>query len=419
MHAPSQRRCQYMLITIGLTVASLAQVERTLGGDPSWPQFHGPNRDNISRETGLLTRWPAGGPKLLWTARGIGHGFASVAIADGTIYTSGNIDGRTVISALDLQGTVRWQFENGAAWEKPKGGARGTPTIEAGYVYHENPHGDIVCLEAKTARKLWGLNILAQFGSENIRWGLSESLLIDDDRVICSPGGPQTALVALDKQTGRTIWASPSAGDLAGYSSPTLAEHAGLRMIHTMTARAVIAVNADTGDLLWRFEHISPFDENVIAPIWHDGHVFISTRTTGSVLLKVDVAGTRAKATPVWRSQDLDNHHGGVIFWGGYLFGSCVSPVWTCLEWRSGRTMYRARGVGKGSLTCAGGMLYTFGENGRMALVEPTPQEHRLVSQFQIPQGGTGPSWAHPVVCDGRLYVRHGDCLYVYDVRQQ
>ena len=390
------------------------------GDEPFWPQFQGPNRDNLSTETGLLKQWPQQGPKLLWTAKGLGHGFASVSIADGLIYTAGNIDDDTVITALDTEGRIRWQVENGKVWEGSPSGARGTPTIDGGQLYHENPSGDVVCLDAKTGQKRWGLNLLETFHSKNITWALSESLLIDGDRVICSPGGPETAVVALDKHTGRTVWKSPTAGDLAGYASPILFSYRGLRLIATLTSRACIGVNADTGELLWRFEHRTPFDETIPTPIYHDGHVFIATRSTGSVLLKLHVNGAEASVEEVWRTTNLDNQHGGVILVDGYLYGASLVKNrgrWICLAWKSGEMMYAEPGVGKGSLTYAEGMLYTMNEDRTVGLVEATPRGHEVASRFNVPAGGEGPTWAHPVVCGGRLYIRHGEFLYCYDVR--
>lgn len=416
LFAARLRLCPVVVLVLALSAANLAAAAENAR---AWPQFHGPKRDNISTEIGLLERWPEGGPRLLWTARGIGHGYASIAIAGEMLYTAGNVKGKTTISALDLTGHVLWQVENGKAWEEPQGGARGTPTIDDGRLYHESPYGDIVCLDAKSGKRAWGLNILEKFRSKNITWGLAESLLIDGDRLICCPGGPEAAMVALDKRDGTTIWRSPGAGDLAGYATPALAQYQGLRMILTLTSKALIGVNARTGDLLWRFEHVTPFEENILSPVFHDGHVFISTQTTGSVMLKVSVDGGKASVAPAWRSKDLDNHHGGVILLDGYLYGSCHGPRWVCLEWKSGRTMYDAPGVGKGSATYADGMLYTLSENGRMGLVRATPAAHNVVSQFSLPKGGEGPTWAHPVVCGGRLYVRHGDLLYAYDVRRQ
>jgi outer membrane protein assembly factor BamB len=364
--------------------------------------------------------WPAGGPRLEWTVRGIGHGFATVAIAGGRIYTSGNRDGKTIVSALDLDGRTVWQVENGEAWEASVPGSRGTPTIDGGRLYHESPLGNVVCLDAKTGRKRWGLNILDEFHGKNINWALAESLLVDGDRVVCCPGGPETAMVALDKHTGRTVWKSPSAGDLAGYASPSLGEYQGLRMIFTLTSRAAIAVDADRGDLLWRFEQVTPFDENIGMPIYHDGHVLVSTRTTGTVLLALHVDGRKCSVREVWRCKELDNQHGGLVLLEGYVYGSShvnSGGKWISLDWATGKVMYLEHGVGKGSLTYADGMFYTMSENRAVGLVKATPDRHDVVSAFKIPEGGEGPTWAHPVVCGGRLYIRHGDFLYAYDVR--
>jgi len=382
-----------------------------------WPQFHGPKQDNISEETGLLVEWPDDGPRLLWAAEGIGFGYAGVSVAEGRIYTAGNADDKTVVTAIDGNGQIVWQVPCGPAWEKEYPGTRATPTFNDGRLYHQSPLGDVVCLDAKTGNKIWGLNSLEQFGGEVPRWALCESLLIDGDRVVCCPGGEQTAVVALDKLTGKTVWKSPSAGDVAGYATPILVEHQGLRMIVTMTAKAIIGVAADDGRLLWRFEHTTPFDENILLPIFHDGHVFVSTQVTGSLQLRIDIDGDKATVEEVWRSKELDNHHGGVLLLNGYLYGSAAhknNAKWICLDWKTGEMMYADRGVGKGSLTYADGMLYCLGERGTMGLVKPTPTAYEVISQFKIPEGPEGPSWAHPVVCGGRLYIRHGDRLYAY-----
>jgi outer membrane protein assembly factor BamB len=385
---------------------------------PYWPRFHGLYGNNLSAETGLLKEWPEGGPELVWRTDGIGHGFSSVAITGGLIYTAGNVDKKTVITAVDMDGNVQWQVENGKAWTGEHPGSRGTPTVDGDRLYHESPLGELVCLNAKTGERIWGLNILDEFGARNIQWALAESVLIDGDRVICCPGGSQASVVALDKTTGRTVWAAEGTGDLAGYASPVLAECQGLRMILTMNQKALIGVGADRGDLLFRHEHVTRYDINATAPIYHDGHVFISSGYgAGSELLKIRVDGQQAAARQVWESKELDNHHGGVILLDGHLYGSSHGGKWICLKWETGEVAYAERGVGKGSLTYADGMLYTFSENREMGLVKATPDGHTVISQFELPSGGPGNSWAHPVVCGGRLYLRHSDSLFAYNVR--
>lgn len=411
-------RQNIFFILIGaLIVTSIA-----FGADsyPSWPQFHGPNRDNHSTEKGLLKKWPENGPTLIWTARGLGHGYSTVSIAAGMIYTAGSIEKDTVITAMNMDGKILWQVKNGPGWTGDRPGTRSTPTIDGNRLYHQSPIGNLVCLDAKTGKKIWGLNTLKKFKSKTNMWALAESLLVDGERLICCPGGPQTSMVALDKNTGSVIWTAPSTKDLAGYSSPTLIEYQGLRIIITLTAKSLIGVNADTGEQQWHIEHKSYADENVMMSIFHEGQVFVSTLKAGSVKWKMNVKDGKASLEELWRTQELDCHHGGVLLLDGNLHGNSTfrnSKLWVCLDWQTGEKKYMDKGVGKGSLTYADGMIYTLSENSVMGLVRPTAAGYELVSSFDIPEGGKGNSWAHPVVCAGRLYIRHGDFLYVYNVR--
>ena len=227
-------------------------------------------------------------------------------------------------------------------------------------------------------------------------------------------------MVALDKNTGSIIWKAPSTNELAGYSSPLLVEYKGLRIVVTLTAKAIIGVNADDGELLWHVKHESYADENVMLPIFHDGHIFISTLAAGSVKWKIAVQDGKVALEEIWRTKELDNHHGGVVLLDGHLYGASTiqnSKKWVCLDWQTGRMMYADTGIGKGSLTYADGMLYTLSIDRIMGLVRPTSKSFELVSSFEIPEGGKGKSWAHPVVCNGRLYIRHGEFLYAYSVR--
>lgn len=384
----------------------------------SWPRFLGPRGDNISSDTGLLKEWPKSGPPLLWTAKGLGEGYSSVTLANGRIFTAGNRDDQTVVTALNMDGKILWQTPNGPAWTGSYPGTRGTPTIDGDRVYHESPLGQVACLQAATGSVYWTRNILQDFEAENLQWALAESVLVDGDRVICCPGGKAASVAALDKHTGKTVWITPSTGDLAGYATPILAQWQGLRMVLTMNQRALIGVSADTGELLFRHPHQTAYDVNATAPIFHEGQVFITSGyRSGSEMLRLVVSGGKVSVEPVWTSKDLDNHHGGVVLYQGYLYGSSYQGRWVCLEWATGKRMYAARGVGKGSLTVADGMLYTLSESRDMGLVPAVPTEHQVASRFKVPSGGSGPSWAYPVVCGGRLYVRHADCLYAYAVR--
>jgi len=410
------RRAWRCLIAASLAISAAPAA----GGASEWPQFHGPRRDNMSDETGLLKAWPPKGPKPLWTAKGLGYGFSSVAIAGGRIYTTGNISGRTVITAMDLDGKTVWTAKNGPAYERSHPGARGTPTIDAGRLYHENADGDVVCLNAATGECVWSLNILRKFRGRNISWALAESLLIDGNHVICTPGGKGAGLAALDKHTGRTVWVCKETEDKPGYCSPIVVEYKGLRQIVTLLARSIVGVHPATGRLLWRAEHVTRYDENITTPIFHEGCLFVSTQYTGSRLLRLHVDGNSASVEELWHTRALDNQHGGVLLVAGHFYGSCRSDgrrPWACLELKTGRRTYAGRGLGRASLTYADGMLYVLSQGGTMALVRPAPEKFDLVSRFDIPRGGRGPVWAHPVVCAGRLYIRHADFLYCYDVK--
>lgn len=409
---PIKRQINSLIFILSLF---LTNVIYAADKDSFWPQFHGPKRDNISTEKGLLKKWTVNGPTLIWTTRGLGHGFSSISIANGMIYTASSIGNNTVVIALNLDGKVLWKVKNGKPWTGAYPGSRGTPTIDGNRLFHQNPLGNLICLDAKTGDRIWEFNIIEKFKSKLSRFALSESLLIDGDHLISCPGGPQTCMVALNKNNGSVVWKAPSTGELAGYASAALFEYKGLRIITTLTSKSLIGVNADTGELLWRIKHETPYDENIMKPIFHDGEVFISTVVTGSVKWKVNVKDGKASLEEIWRTQQLDNHHGGVILVNENIYGSNTTPhsLLVCLDWKTGRIKYLDK-CAKVSLTYADGMLYALSIDGVMGLVQPTPIGHKLVSYFKIPKGGKGKSWAHPVVCGGRLYIRHSKFLYAY-----
>ena len=390
----------------------------------NWPQFHGPRRDNLSDDTGLLKRWPEEGPKLAWRATGIGHGFSSVAIADDMIYTAGNIEGYTVITAMDMSGGILWQTKSGPVFTGQYPGSRGTPTVSDGKVYHLNGNGYVVCLESKTGRKIWTLNILEKFQGRNSEWGLSESLLVDGKNVICCPGGEVVSVVALNKDTGETVWTCTGVGDKPAYAAPIIVDYRGLRQVITVMYGSAIGVAVDTGELLWKYDHPVEYGSNISTPIYHDGRVVLfRTFGHGATMLKLNVKDHKCTVEEVWHTEELDNEHGGVVLVDGYLYGHADGNHkwrhWACLELKTGKTMYSVEGLpakASGTLTYADGMLYLVGEPGNVAIMPANPEGFNIVSQFQLPKDGKGPVWAHPVVCGGRLYLRHGNFLYAYSV---
>ena len=407
---------------VGLVVP-LALAARALPGAPpgDWPQFGGPRRDNKSTETGLLTRWPVGGPKRLWVAEGIGEGFSTVAVAAGRAFVTGNLRGKTVITALALDGATKWRVPNGPACRHDHPGARGTPTVRDGRLYHENADGDVVCLDAAGGKEIWSLNILRRFRGRNIRWGLSESLLLDGNHVICTPGGEDAGIVALDQATGKTAWVCRETHQKPGYCSPIVFDYGGVRQIATLMARSAVGIDARTGRLLWQVPHLAKFDENISMGIYHDGALLFSTRTSGTVLLKLKVVDGKIGVDVAWRAREVDNHHGGLVLLDGHVYGDCIRDPrghWACLDWATGRRTLATDLIGCGSLTYADGLFYVMNHRRRVALVRPSPAALEVVSRFDLPNVGRGPSWAHPVVCGGRLYLRYSDRLYCYDIRR-
>ena len=391
--------------------------EAILGREAEWPQWRGPNRDGVSTETGLLKAWPQGGPKLLWTAQGCGKGYVAPAISQGLIYTSGDIGNGCFVIALDLNGELKWRTPNGNAWTKDYPGARGTPTVSGGMVHHLNAHGDLACLDARSGNKLWLRNVLKEFGATNITWALAESVLVDGDNVICRPSGREACLVALDRKTGRTVWTSKGTGEQATHSSSILFAFAGVRHVVSLTTGAVVAVNADNGEPLWR-HGVSFGNQTIPTPIYSNGCVFITTeRFCGS--LKLTMEDGRLAPKELWRKPGFRTYMSGAVLVDGHLYGfhGVHTGNWCCVDFSTGKTRWTVRGIPKGGLTYADGMLYCVGERGTVSLVKATPEAHELVSRFKVPGGGSGPTWAPPVVCGGRLYVRHGDCLYAFDIK--
>ena len=391
-----------------------------------WPLWRGPTRDGKSPETGLLKEWPDGGPELLWTAKGCGMGFSSVTIDDGMIYTAGIFDTQTYVLAFGLAGKPRWKSPNGARWEaRPKearwakghyDGTRATPTVHDGMVYHLDALGRLGAYEARTGKDIWSVNVAKRFEAEVPLWGYSEQVLVDGDNLICYPGGVKGYMVALNTKTGKVVWANTYVGDQAANASPIVVEHRGIRQIITMTARSVIGVEASSGKLLWRHQHENRFKENCETPIYRDGSVYVSSGYTyGSEKLKLTFSERAVQVSRVWLNRKADNLHGGPIRHKGHLYGVGYDyRGWFCLDVDSGEIKYRDKQITRGCLTFADGMIYCLDNAGIMRLVQPSTEGLKVISRFQVPRDGTRLFFAHPVVCGGRLYVRHGDHLYAY-----
>jgi outer membrane protein assembly factor BamB len=383
-----------------------------------WPQWRGPSRNGRSSDTGLLKQWPSSGPRQIWSISNLGEGYGSLAIKGDRIYVQGTSGSASAVFCLNrADGKTIWSASLGPKVNEGRGnGPRSTPTIDEDRVYILTENGDLACLRVGDGGRVWSKNILKEFGGSNPGWLISESPLIDGSLVIVSPGGRGAGIVALDKMTGKMIWTAKELSDGAAYSSCIAADVGGVRTIMNFTERAAVGVRANDGKLMWRYDRAANGTANCTTPVFHDNKVFFtSAYGTGGALLALSAQGGEVKAQEVYFTRDMKNHHGGVVLVNGYLYGFSDS-ILTCIEFATGKKMWAARSVGKGSLTYADGMLYLLGENNTVGLAEATPESYLEKGKFQIADQGR-PSWAHPVVIGGNLYIRNQGTLNSYDVK--
>ncbi len=383
-----------------------------------WPQWRGPSRSAISPETGLLATWPAAGPSRVWAASNLGGGFGSIAVSRDRIYVQGMRANQSIVSALNrADGKLVWGKPVGRSVDNYQGpGPRGTPTVDGDRLYVLTENGDLASLTQQDGTIVWQRNILRDFGGRNIGWLISESPLIDGNNVIVSPGGRAAGMVALDKMTGKTVWVSKELRDEASYSSPIIADVQGVRTIMSLTSGAGIGVRASDGKVMWRHPSVANGTANIATPVFSENRVFYtSDYGTGGALLALRAEKGEVRAQEVYFTRDMQNHHGGVIVVNGYLYGFNNS-ILTCMEFATGKVMWRHRSVGKGSLAYADGHLYLLSENNVVGLAEATPAAYREKGRFTIPDQGW-PSWAHPVITGGRLYVRDQGILTAYNIK--
>jgi outer membrane protein assembly factor BamB len=407
-----------LVITCAVAVFCAVVVLGAQRASTDWPQWRGSGRDGVSRDTGLLRQWPRAGPSLAWSATQLGTGYGSIAVAGDRVFVQGMKNRQSVVTSLDrASGKAVWSVALGSAQENDRGsGPRGTPTVDADRVYVLTENGDLVCLMVADGKIVWRRNILKEFGGRNISWLVSESPLVDGNRVIVMPGGRSAGIAALDKMTGATVWVTKELSDEAGYSSPVVADVQGVRTIMAFTGNAAVGVRATDGRLMWRYGNASNNTANITTPVYANGKVFFtSAYGTGGALLRLQAKGEAVTAEEIYFTRNMQNHHGGVVLVDGHLYGFNNS-ILTCMEFETGKVLWRDRSVGKGSVAYADGHLYVLSEDNVVGLVEATPAGYREKGRFTIADQGW-PSWAHPVVSGGRLYLRNQNVLASYDVR--
>lgn len=403
---------RYLFVATAVLLSASAALAQTAG---NWPQWRGSNRDGISKETGLLKQWPAEGPPLAWKASGAGRGYSSFSIANGKLYTMGLRGDREFVVAFDVAtGKEVWATPHGSAFRNDRGdGPRGTPTIDGDRIYALGGNGDLSALDVRTGKVVWSKNILREFGGSNITWGISESPLVLGNKVLVNAGGQGASIVALNKADGSVIWKSQS--DEAGYSSAMPVDINGITQVVFFTAQRAVGLDSKDGRLLWEYGRPANRTSNAATPIVRANRIFISSDygTGGGVIeIKPD-----NKAQEIYFTKDMKNHHSSSVLIGDHLYGYS-SSILTAMKFDTGEIAWRDRSVGKGSLVFADGHLYLLSENGVVGLVEATPAGYKEKGRFRIQQDSL-PTWAHPVVAGGMLYLRDQDTIYAYDVREK
>ena len=400
------KKCVFFILAVLFPMMMQAQTNS---------QWRGENRDGIYNETGLLKEWPSGGPQMLWAYRGLGDGYTSPAIANGKIYITGLNARNIVLYVLDLQGNMIQNKILGRERTEQYPGPRSTVCVNEGKLYIYNAVGTLWCLDETTLNEVWSIELFRDFDGRNIRWGVNESPLIVDDKIIMTPGGRRDNVVALNKNTGELIWSSQGMGSSSTYCSPQFISGYAVPMIVTSTERHIIGLNANTGELLWSHQQTNTHNIHPNTPLYSNGMILSTTGYRGgTVMLRLTNNGRGVEQ--VWKN-NADNQIGGIVKVGDYVYTTGDgNRGFYCIDWRTGAIKYRVNNQAACAIIAADGMLYCYNNRGEMLLIKPNPDRFELTSSFRVTLG-TNQHWAHPVIHDGVLYIRHGDALMAYKIK--
>ncbi|MBI3466836.1 MAG: PQQ-like beta-propeller repeat protein [Planctomycetes bacterium] len=410
------------LLCVGISLFSV----QTPAAD--WPQWRGPERNGILRETGLLQQWPAEGPKLLWQIEDLGSGYSTPAVVGDRLYVCANegMEDEFVRALSVADGKRIWSTRIGSVGEnrgQDYPGARSTPTVDGQVVYALGSNGDLVCLESTTGKPRWQRNLQTDFGGRPGNWAYAESPLVDGDVLVCTPGGSEATLVALNKNTGDVIWKSAvPGGEEAAYSSTIIVETGGVKQYVQFLQKGLVGVDAATGKFLWRYDRTAVNSPaNIPTPVAGDALVFSSNRRgAGGGVVELKVNQGEVTAEEVYFKQKVPHSIGGSVLLNGYLYGT-TSQAMVCVDFSTGELKWEERGIGAGAVCFADNRLYVHGEeNGDVALVEATPEAYREHGRFTPPgePQGKGKAWTYPVLANGKLYVREQGFVWCYDVKK-
>lgn len=402
------------IISSGFTIYSQTQA--------GW---RGKDQSGIYNETGLLKTWPVSGPALLWEATGIGTGYSSVTISDNAVYITGRKGGKDILTSFSQEGKKNWELVYGNSSDSNYPDSRCTPSYFDNKIFLVSGEGDMVCV-GKDGKIIWTVNYFKKYKAKAPQFGISESPLIVDGKVIGTPGGSLASMVAFNLNNGNVVWESPSVKEGTQYVNPLLVEYGGIKMIVTITEGRIIAVNAESGKLLWNFnyeaQNANPTGDrnHVNTPLFRDGYI-LAANGYEQVAVKLKINTDGSQPWLVWKNIDLTPHVGGMVLVGNYIYSSTHDTNskgrWICVDWTTGKTMWITNWYNKGSIIAADNMLYIYEEKaGHVGLVKPGSYKLEVVSEFQIKKG-SGPYWAHPVINKGRLFVRHGDYLGVFSIK--
>ena len=391
-------------------------------------EWRGEGRKGIYDGTGLMTEWPEDGPEMLWAMEELPSGYSSPIIVNSTIYLTGVLDSSDFILAMDMNGKLKWQKPFGRAWLNNYVGSRCTPTYENDKLYVTSGKGEVVCLNAQDGSIIWKVDAHKKYKGKYTRFGLSESLLLVDNKVLYMPGGELATMIALDKETGEEIWASKSLGNSPAFVSPILIEQNGKRIIATLDKKYFMGVNPENGDIVWTFDYGQyagkrAYNNHSNTPLYEDGSIYITTGYDHKSI-KFKLADDLSAISIDWINEVMDNHHGAVVKMGDYIYGSTwdnnANGKWACVDWNTGETMYETEWMNKGQIIAAGDYLYCYDEKyGNVALVKPNPDKFELISSFKVTLGKRGPFWPHPVIDKGILYIRHEDAFMAYSIAKK
>lgn len=389
-------------------------------------QWRGEQRDGwFRKETNLLKQWPQEGPEMVLKVDNVGKGFSSPVVHNGTIYITGMKDTLDYLTAIDMQGNTLWQVAYGRSWVKSFPDTRSSPTIDDNRVYVLAGTGILSCYQTGDGSLVWSVDVDKDYQAEWHQWGVSESPLVIGDLVICSPGGSYASVVAFNKLTGQEVWRTPVIGGQRSYVSPTLYEHNGIRLILAATAIHLAAIRPENGEVAWTYNYMAAkeWDQPGLiwanTPIWNEDQVYISMGYNfPSKMLKMNAQKNGVEE--IFTNTVLDNHHHGVVLVDGYVYASNWinngKGNWVCMDWNTGDIKWETEWENKGSVIYADGLLYLYEEKrGNVALVRPNPEKLDIISTFRIAEG-SGPHWAHPFISGGKLFIRHGEVLMVFNI---